>query len=429
MQSNTPPPLSVAWSVWGLGALFYLMAFFHRVAPAVMTEELMRDFQIGATALGNLSAYYFYSYVAMQIPTGVFADTLGPRRLLSTGAWAAAAGTILFALAPTLFWAGLGRLLIGASVAVAFVGMLKLSTCWFPPRYYAMIAGMIVFVGIIGAVGAGPPLRLLMDHYSWRGVMLGVAVVSLAIGVLIRLFVRDCPHEKGFADWAPNPSSATRVSLKNILAGVSGVFRYRNTLLLMVIPGALTGGTLTFAGLWGVPFLTTHYNLQRSTAAMLTSALLVCLALSGPIIGYLSDRWQRRKPLFIIGCAATLVGWSVVWLIPDLPMWALVTALLLTGFFSGSMILTFAFAKESVPAEFSGTISGVINMGVMMGPMLMQPAVGWMLDHQWQGTVRDGVRIYSREAYQVGFSMILVWIVLSVILLFFTRETYCRQIK
>jgi hypothetical protein len=68
-------------------------------------------------------------------------------------------------------------------------------------------------------------------------------------------------------------------------------------------------------------------------------------------------------------------------------------------------------------------------MGVMMGPMLMQPAVGWMLDHQWQGSVRDGVRIYSREAYQVGFSMILVWIVLSVILLFFTRETYCRQIK
>ena len=87
MPPKTAPPLSVAWFVWSLGALFYLMAFFQRVAPAVMTAELMRDFQINAAALGNLSAFYFYSYVAMQIPTGIIADVWGPRRLLSLGAF------------------------------------------------------------------------------------------------------------------------------------------------------------------------------------------------------------------------------------------------------------------------------------------------------------------------------------------------------
>ena len=59
------------------------MGFFQRVAPAVMTAELMQDFSISAAALGNLSAFYFYSYVAMQIPTGILADTWGPRRLLT----------------------------------------------------------------------------------------------------------------------------------------------------------------------------------------------------------------------------------------------------------------------------------------------------------------------------------------------------------
>ena len=87
-----PPPLRVSWFVWGLGALFYLMGFFHRVAPAVMTAELMREFEISATELGNLAGYYFYSYVAMQIPTGIFADAWGPRKLLSSGALVAAAG-------------------------------------------------------------------------------------------------------------------------------------------------------------------------------------------------------------------------------------------------------------------------------------------------------------------------------------------------
>jgi MFS family permease len=53
------------------------------VAPAVITDQLMTEFAIGGAALGNLSAFYFYSYVAMQIPTGMIADRWGPRRLLT----------------------------------------------------------------------------------------------------------------------------------------------------------------------------------------------------------------------------------------------------------------------------------------------------------------------------------------------------------
>lgn len=35
-------------------------------------------------------------------------------------------------------------------------------------------------------------------------------------------------------------------------------------------------------------------------------------------------------------------------------------------------------------------------MGTMMGPMMLQPAVGWILDHQWRGAMDQGIRIYSR---------------------------------
>src|SRR5574341_1433759 len=122
-----PPPVALAWTVWGLGAALYLIGFYQRVAPAVITNELMADFGLTAAALGNLSAFYFYSYVAMQVPTGIMADRLGPRRLLTAGAAVAAAGTLLFAAAPNILLANAGRLLIGGSVAVAFVGMLKLA--------------------------------------------------------------------------------------------------------------------------------------------------------------------------------------------------------------------------------------------------------------------------------------------------------------
>lgn len=122
-----------------------------------------------------------------------------------------------------------------------------------------------------------------------------------------------------------------------------------------------------------------------------------------------------------------IFGCSVVFFIPGLPLPVLIAALILTGFSSGCVILTFAFAKESVSVSLAGTISGIMNMGHMIGPTLMQPAVGWVLDQKWQGTMVNGVRIYSLSTYQAGFALMLVWAVLSLCSLFFTRETYCKQ--
>ncbi|MFP4650433.1 MAG: MFS transporter, partial [Desulfobacterales bacterium] len=426
---NQPfPPLRISWIMWGLGAIFYLVGFFQRVAPGVMTEELMRDFGISAAALGNLSGFYFYSYVAMQIPTGILADTWGPRRLLSAGAVIAGAGTVLFALAPGLFWASAGRLLIGGSVAVAFVGLLKLAANWFPTRYFAAVTGAALFVGIIGAVSAGPPLRMLMNVYSWRSIMLVVAALTLATGAMIWIFVRDDPIERGYARFiAPENDSGTAPAARLILQNLREVFSYGNTGLLFFIPAGIVGATLAFAGLWGVPYLSTHYGMSASRASVLTSALLVAWAAGGPAFGWMSDLVGKRKPLYILGCTLCLAGWSVIFYLPGLHFYALFAVLAATGFFSGCMVVSFAFAKESVPLRLAGTVSGVVNMGVMSGPMILQPAVGAVLDRYWQGGMENGIRLYSLEAYQKGFALMTAWLMLSLILLFFTRETSCRQ--
>jgi hypothetical protein len=101
------------------------------------------------------------------------------------------------------------------------------------------------------------------------------------------------------------------------------------------------------------------------------------------------------------------------------------------GFCAGCFILSFAFAKESVPARLAGTASGVANMGVIQGPMLLQPLVGVALDQSWQGALGTGEfagkRVFEFSAYSQAFSMILIWGAVSVVLLLFTRETYCRQ--
>jgi len=88
------PPSTLAWSVWGVAATYYLAAFYLRSAPAVMTTELMRDFGIKASQLGQFSAFYFYAYILMQIPTGVLVDSWGARRLLIAGSLAEARAAV-----------------------------------------------------------------------------------------------------------------------------------------------------------------------------------------------------------------------------------------------------------------------------------------------------------------------------------------------
>ncbi len=409
--------------MWGLGAVFYLIGFYQRVAPAVITHELMSEFTLGAAALGNLAALYYYSYVAMQIPAGLLADRWGPRRVLTAGAAIAAAGTLLFALAPGYAGAGLGRLLIGGSVGVAFVSMLKLAGHWFAPTRFAMIAGLALACGVLGAVSAGVPLRLLVDAFGWRNVMRFAAALTGLLAVVIWLAVRDDPAERGYASYAPTPPARHAPILKSIVHTLAA----RNVWLVFLISGAVSGPALTFGGLWGVPFLVTHYAISTSQASIITSMVLVCWAVTGPFVGALSDRLRRRKPLYVSGAVLASAGWCAALLLPGLPLPLLIVLLGLTGCASSAVMVGFAIAKESAPAALAGTAGGIANMGNMLGGMIMQPAVGWILDQRWSGTFANDVRIYDYGAYRAGFSLMLVWLAAALVLLVFVRETHCRQ--
>jgi MFS family permease len=423
LRQRAYPPLHLAFAVWGLGAALYLIGFYQRVAPAVITRELMSEFTLGAAALGNLAAFYYYSYVAMQIPAGLLADRWGPRRALTAGAAVAAAGTLLFALAPGYAAASLGRLLIGGSVGVAFVAMLKLAGHWFAPTRFAMLSGLALACGVLGAVSAGVPLRLLVDAFGWRKVMSVAAAVTGLLAVVIWTAVRDDPAERGYAGYAPT----VPVRHAPILQSIGQTLASRNVWLVFLISGAVSGPTLTFGGLWGVPFLSAHYGLTTSEASMITSLLLVCWAVAGPFVGALSDRLRRRKPLYALGAVLATAGWCAALLLPGVPLPLLIALLGFTGCASAAVMVGFAIAKESAPAALAGTAGGIANMGNMLGGMIMQPAVGWILDRHWSGTFANGVRVYDFGAYRAGFTLMIAWLAAALVLLVFVRETHCRQ--
>lgn len=424
MLNRAFPPAGLAWSIWGTAALLYLFAFYQRVAPAVITDQLMAEFAIGGAALGNLSAFYFYAYVAMQIPTGILADRWGPRRLLTAGAAVSAIGTLVFAFAPDIAWAGAGRLLVGASVAVAFVTALKLSSHWFPPHRYALASGLALFMGVVGGVLAGVPLRLLVESFGWRPVMAVSAALAAALALLAWLRIRDDPGERGYASYFAGGESH-RAETIPMLHGVARVLAYRNSWLLMLAPIGFSGAVLTFAGLWGVPYLRQVHGLDPKSAAAITSIMLVAWALGGPVLGALSERLGRRKPLYVASGLVACAGWAALAFAP-VGLQAMTAILALTGFASGNIIIGFAWAKESVPIELVGTASGVCNMGPLLGGVFLQPGVGWMLDRHWNGVAANGVRLYDAAAWQAGFALMLATVCAAALLIAFARDSHCR---
>jgi sugar phosphate permease len=421
------PPARLAYSVWVLAAAFYLFGFFQRVTPASLAADLMRDFDLTAAALGNLSAFYYYAYAAMQIPTGILVDRWGPSRLFVAGSALSGVGALLFALGDSVLVAGLGRALIGAAHGMAWVSMLKLVTHWFPMKRFGTLSGLSLAVGTLGAILAGPPLRALADAFGWRAVIAASGGLVLLLAIAIGLFMRDDPRDRQFKSYAPASAPSRGSAPAPIIASLTEVFRHRNSWLLPIVNSGTCGAFLAFTGLWGVPFFVQQHALSVKQASTITSAMLVLFALGAPVFGHLSDRWSLRKPPFALGAALLLTGFGALAVFPAASLWILVPLLLAAGFGVAAMALSFGYVKESVPARLQGTATGVANAGVMLGTLIQMPVIGVILDAHWKGAIVNGARQYDLAAFQFALLFLFAWIAVSFALLLLTRETHAKQ--
>jgi predicted MFS family arabinose efflux permease len=362
--------------VFVLALASFVLSFVHRTAPAAIAGELTRAFSISGAVLGALAATYFYVYTLLQVPVGVLADTLGPRRILTAGSAVAALGSAAFALAPVWEVAALGRTLVGIGVSVAFIAILKVSAVWFEPHRFATLAGVTMFAGNLGAVAAGAPLAWLVTVASWRIVFLALAILSAALAIATWWRVRDRPEELGYAPVHASPPAAP-VPWTQALRAVAANPATWPPFFVNVGAG---GSFLAFAGLWAVPYLEQVHGLQRVQAANHASLLLLGVAFGSVAIGVISDRLRSRRGVMrAFVCAYALTWWP--WLAQvHWPQWATLAWFLAMGLLLPGFTLSWTIAKEANPPQHSGIATAVVNVGIFLGTGVLQPWVGWVLD-------------------------------------------------
>lgn len=410
------------WTAFIVVGLAYVLSFFHRFAPAAIASDLQQTFHASAASLGGLAATYFYVYMLMQIPTGVLADTLGPRRVVAIGCVIGGIGSLLFGQAETLQMASIGRLLVGLGVSVTFVSLLKLNAAWFHEKHFATMTGATILLGNLGSLLAAAPLAWALTYVSWRSAFAAVGLLSLLLAALVSWLVRDHPCKAGLPslrelegreDHAPHQG--------HWLDGLMVVLKNRATWPGLWVNVGLAGSLFAFAGLWAMPFLQNGYGMDRATAANHTTLLLAGFAIGAFFIGTLSDRIGRRKPVML----AAALGYCLSWLpmLAGLPLggaagYALFLAM---GLCAPGFTLSWACAKEVNPHALSGMATSVVNVGAFLGTAILQPLVGWAIDH-------GGAAAHGPAGYRTGLAILFGFSVLGLLAILAVRETHCRYV-
>jgi MFS family permease len=398
-----------------LGALFFGYAFTQRVAPSVMTAELMREFSVGAAALGSLSAFYFYSYAAIQLPVGMLLDRFGPRKLLATALIVCALASVGFGYSESMAAASAGRLLIGGAVAFGFVGTLTIAGYWFPPNRFVMLSGTLTTVGMLGGMLGQAPLRFAVEGFGWRSTVFFLAVIAVVLALAIFLVV---PHR--------SEEQLEQTRNASPFSGLKSVMVKPQSWLCAGVGFGPSATLLGFAGLWAVPWLSTVKGFATTEAAGIASAVFLGWAVTAPAVGWLSDRMGRRKPLLYAGLSLNLLSLVTI-VFGGIGDPFLLTALFFANGASGCvMVIVFGSMRELNAPENNATALAMLNMFVVGAGAVMQPLVGWLLDINWQGDTMNGARVYGQAAYATALLAIVCANVLGLACCFVMKETFCK---
>ncbi len=417
-----PYPMSIKLKpliICSLAASFYVYEFMLRVMPSAMTHELMSSFHIHASGLGLLASLFFWGYTPMQLPAGLLYDRCGPRTLLSLTILLCAICTIVFGMTHSITIAAIARFGMGFTAAFAFIGALITAAHWFPPKYFAFYAGLVQFLGCMGAIIGQAPIAWLTRTLSWRETALLTAGVGIIFSIFIWTIIRDYPKN---AIIPPQPKE------KNQLLHLKQICTKAQTWWVGLYGFFCWAPVSIFATLWGVPFLMSLYHFSPEKASFAISFFWWGIALGSPIVGWWTNHiCKRRLPLTVCSCIGLIAALCIIYGGPFhwLPMALL---LLLFGSSASAQCITFGLVLDNNADHSLGTAVSFNNMAVIGGGIIFQPLVGYILAHEWSGKLLDGIPSYSVSSYHLALSLIpLCYIMGLIISNLLIRETRCLR--
>lgn len=404
-KADTSTRVRMATVVWLLTAVFYFYQYAMRSAPGVMMPQLSEAFGVTALGVASIVGLFYYGYSPFSLVAGASMDRFGPRWLVPFAAATVGLGALLFATGSTNV-ASVGRFLQGAGGVFALIGAIYIATQNFPPSQAATLIGVTQMFGMAGGSAGqfvvGP---MIGGGLAWNHFWIGMGVLGLLIGVLLFFLI---PGEQ---------KSTTSGGWKTIASGFGVVFKNPQSILCGLIAGLMFLPTTIFDMVWGVRFLQEAHGLDYGTAVMRSATVPFGWIIGCPLLGFISDRIGRRKPVII--ASATVLLACMAWILYGKPnVFPPYVLGLVSGIASGAAMLPYTVIKEANPPEFGGTATGVINFINFTFSALLGPVFGWILMK-----VSNGATRLELMDFQTTFKPMLYGVAIAIVLALLLKET------
>jgi MFS family permease len=362
---------AVAVRGWAVAVSVYLAAVFHRTSLGVAGWQAQERFGISPAQLSVFVLVQLGVYAAMQVPTGVLADRYGPRRLLIVASSTMAVAQLLFAVAPTYPAALLARALLGCGDALTFVSVLRFASHRFSARQYPVVVAVTGMLGLLGNIAATLPLSVLLHRVGWFATFAGAGALSALTGALVWSALPD----RTVGPTLPRSLPGLRDPMIRVLRRVGAAWSTPATRLGFWVHFSCMSTTTMFAVLWGVPYLVANGFESSTASAVLFASVLVAVAAS-PLVGGFIARWPAsRVPLAIGCCVATIAGWAV--LVAGIGGHPLIVVVACAAAVGGpASAIGFSLARDYNEPGIVGTATGVVNVGGFLAAIVASLVVG-----------------------------------------------------
>jgi len=394
-------------------ALGYFLSYLYRVVNAVLAPGLASELGIGPSELGLLTAAYFITFAAFQLPLGVLLDRFGPRKIESFLLIFAAAGAFIFSKATSVTGLVIGRAFIGFGVSACLMAAFKAFVLWFRREQLPLINGFQMAAGGFGALTATAPVEAALGVTDWRGIFFILSILTLAAAAAVFFIVPEKKIEQN-GD-----------SIKEQLQGIIHVFSSLTFWRIAPLTVMSQASFLAIQGLWSGPWLRDVAGFEREMIAQILFMIAAAMVTGFILMGAVAERLSRLgiKPIVIAvsGMSAFMITQGL--LILELTAWA-PTLWVLFGVFGTTGIIPYAVLSQSFPIHLSGRVNTGVNLLVFICAFAAQWGIGAIIS-LWPGTAAGG---YAPPGYQAGFAMMLC-LQVSALLWFFIASLRMDQNK
>jgi MFS family permease len=402
MSKNT----RIATVAWLLAAVYYFYQYTLRSAPSVMMTQLSESFGLSALGVASMVGLFYFGYSPFSLVAGAAMDRLGTRNVIPFGALAVGAGALLFSTGNQAA-GSIGRLLQGAGGVFALVGAVYLATKYFPVSKAATLIGATQMFGMAGGSAGQFAVGPLISHgITVRTFWLVMGFTGIVIGIVLWLLLPKEEDKQQPDDWVKSAIDAFRI-----------VFKNPQSILCGMIAGLLFIPTTIFDMVWGVRFLQEAHGFDYATSVLRSATVPFGWIIGCPLLGFISDRIGRRRPVIIGGGAVLFacLAWILFGPAGVLPPYLLG---LLTGIASGAAMLPYTVIKEANPPQYSGTATGVVNFLNFTFSALLGPVFARVLM-----SVSGEAAQMELHHFQTAFLPLLFGVAIAIVLTFILKET------